>query len=283
MTNLNLGVNISPKASRQHLDSLIMQGIKSVELFSSEGFVLNLEPTTAESIRERKLECIVHLPYGIDLDKPIRTYDAQIAEYVCAANMTDSRIFVIHAGLKAISRNDLGLSPIVAENLQLLVRNLGYEGIILCLENDEPYTDTKLSERRLYATEGIDLTKYGMDFVSKYDENSRETNMNAFIEVVKSIEGLRVAFDTGHARMLTEDVTDFYEKVKNRVSVIHIHDNNGNLDEHLAVGDRTIGGVDFKKFLNKCKQNNFYGPMIIENRDSQAISRSISYIRSMLI
>ncbi|MEM2022755.1 MAG: sugar phosphate isomerase/epimerase, partial [Archaeoglobaceae archaeon] len=58
-----------------------------------------------------------------------------------------------------------------------------------------------------------------------------------------------------------------------RVVNMHIHDNNGEKDEHLALGK---GKVDIKKFLN-----DYDGYLTIETREEKAILESLNYLKKI--
>ncbi|MFX0162372.1 MAG: sugar phosphate isomerase/epimerase family protein [Candidatus Hodarchaeota archaeon] len=47
-------------------------------------------------------------------------------------------------------------------------------------------------------------------------------------------------FDFGHANICKNNLADFYRKLKEKLIAVHVHDNNGNFDQHLPVGQGTI-------------------------------------------
>ena len=58
---------------------------------------------------------------------------------------------------------------------------------------------------------------------------------------------LKVTLDPGHAN-LAGLVDDFLRTLGERVSEVHVHDNKGELDEHLAVG---LGSIDWLKIVRE--------------------------------
>lgn len=69
-----------------------------------------------------------------------------------------------------------------------------------------------------------------------------------------------ICFDIGHAHAHFKDKFNF-ELFKDKIFAVHIHDNNGELDEHLIPFD---GNIDYKYYLKKLKECNYNGPMTLE-------------------
>lgn len=103
------------------------------------------------------------------------------------------------------------------------------------------------------------LTEFGLDRIRKLLEICEECNTNLCIENLYSDEEipyifrnishprLKICFDTGHRNFLTPnfDVLEDYGKY---VTVLHIHDNHGETDEHIVCGEGTI---DWEKFAQQ--------------------------------
>jgi len=81
------------------------------------------------------------------------------------------------------------------------------------------------------------------------------------LRVANSVKGLGITFDIGHANIINLNLVEYFKKIKNLVINIHLHDNNGEFDEHALIGR---GNINFKKFLRECKKSNYYGPFILE-------------------
>ncbi|MGD8543501.1 MAG: sugar phosphate isomerase/epimerase family protein [Candidatus Bathyarchaeota archaeon] len=59
---------------------------------------------------------------------------------------------------------------------------------------------------------------------------------------------LGICLDIGHAYAFSEtSVSEWVETLGSRISYVHIHDNNGKKDEHLAIGD---GSIPIKRVLD---------------------------------
>jgi len=91
-------------------------------------------------------------------------------------------------------------------------------------------------------------------------------------ELEQIIDGtnLGVCFDIGHAHTANQ-IDAMLDTFRGRVMNIHIHDNHGQIDEHLTIGD---GTVDFQHILGRLKD--YAHAYIIEARDlpSAVVSKS---------
>lgn len=87
------------------------------------------------------------------------------------------------------------------------------------------------------------------------------TELKDLLKVVNSVEGLEIVFDAGHANTTKLNPIDYFKKVKDFVINVHIHDNDGTVDQHALIGE---GNINFKEFLRECKKSSYYGPFILE-------------------
>lgn len=126
-----------------------------------------------------------------------------------------------------------------------------------------------------------------------FDKASRELGVTACIEnmpnfmvmlgigadeLAEIIDGtdLSVCFDIGHANTAGQ-IESMVEVFGDRIRNIHIHDNMGERDEHLTIGD---GNIDFGKVLSLLK--NYTHRYIIESRDLASAIESQKRLRKML-
>ncbi len=102
------------------------------------------------------------------------------------------------------------------------------------------------------------LTEFGLDRIRRLLEICDECNTNLCIENLYSDEEipyifqniqhprLKICYDTGHRNFLTPNfnvLKDYGEYV----TVLHIHDNHGAIDEHIVCGEGTINWEEFAK------------------------------------
>ncbi|MBO8175575.1 MAG: sugar phosphate isomerase/epimerase [Thermococcus sp.] len=92
------------------------------------------------------------------------------------------------------------------------------------------------------------------------------------------IEGtnLYVTFDVGHLYTVTSDFTEFVELLKDRIIHIHLHDNDGENDSHLALGDGIIPWSNVLKILPKDVT------WSLEVRSLDDFKKSLEFLKSSL-
>ena len=98
-------------------------------------------------------------------------------------------------------------------------------------------------------------------------------------EILEHLGDIGITFDIGHA-FLNRNIEDFLNKeVIEKISHVHIHDNNGDLDEHLCIGKGKIPFEDYKDKLRRIK-----GVKMIEmqNRSIGDIDVCIKHLKDLL-
>ncbi len=82
------------------------------------------------------------------------------------------------------------------------------------------------------------------------------------IDCVSGLKNIGIWFDIGHANSIYNPLF-FYDSISktNKIYGMHIHDNSGNKDDHLPLG---MGNIDFKRFIQKLKADNYKGHLSIE-------------------
>lgn len=114
----------------------------------------------------------------------------------------------------------------------------------------------------------IETLKELVNYAKKFDINicfeNNDSGICASIEDYKkvsdSVKGIRMTFDVGHANV-NDNPDEYFAKFNDRIMDVHIHDNGGEHDEHMCVGE---GNIDFKKFFSECKKAKYNGPFILE-------------------
>jgi sugar phosphate isomerase/epimerase len=91
-----------------------------------------------------------------------------------------------------------------------------------------------------------------------------------------AITSLGICFDAGHAN--TAGNTDEWLALADRFVNVHLHDNRGERDEHLVLGE---GTVPLAKIL-KALQGVYKGNYVIESNDLAQGIRSRDILRMML-
>lgn len=90
---------------------------------------------------------------------------------------------------------------------------------------------------------------------------------------------LKMVLDIGHQFTVTHEVLSFYKKFKDRIVEIHIHDNDGLVDEHKAIGD---GKIDYTLLFAQLKKDGWDGDITIETFPYEGIEKSFEKLQMML-
>ncbi len=86
-------------------------------------------------------------------------------------------------------------------------------------------------------------------------------------DLIRYLDGLndREAFcnclDVGHMNIHHINPADTVRKLGDRMELMHVHDNNGNTDQHLPIG---LGIIDWEDFASALKEINYKGVLSLE-------------------
>ena len=86
---------------------------------------------------------------------------------------------------------------------------------------------------------------------------------------------LGFCLDIGHANT-TGQIDELIKTFRDRLVNVHIHDNNGEMDEHLTLGE---GNIDFKRIIESLK--GYTGNFIIESKSFPSAVDSQDYLKSL--
>ena len=82
-----------------------------------------------------------------------------------------------------------------------------------------------------------------------------------------------MTLDIGHANHMKYSADEMYfDTIKH----VHAHDNYGDDDTHLALGE---GSIDLKRIINNLEEKNYDGIYIIEVNDYDSIKKSYEYMK----
>jgi sugar phosphate isomerase/epimerase len=87
-------------------------------------------------------------------------------------------------------------------------------------------------------------------------------------------ENLGITFDVGHAH--TNGMVEDFLKLKEKICHVHAHDNHGERDEHLPLGEGTINWERVVESLS-----DFRGRMVLEARSVEEGVKGVDYLRRM--
>ena len=78
-------------------------------------------------------------------------------------------------------------------------------------------------------------------------------------------------------KLYIEKIDEMIETFGDRIVNVHIHDNNGERDQHLTIGD---GNIDYVDVFSKL--SSYQGNFVIEARDLESAIESQDRIAEML-
>ena len=112
-------------------------------------------------------------------------------------------------------------------------------GVMLCIENMP--SENESASNHLYG--------------SKAEE----------ISLLAKIFGHKTCFDFGHANITGLDIPKEIVTLSDTLGLIHVHDNNGKIDNHLVPFD---GNINWRDAMSALKRSGYSGPFDLEIRTS---------------
>jgi len=109
-------------------------------------------------------------------------------------------------------------------------------------------------------------------------ENMFDQDDELILKLLEAVnnERLRMCFDIAHANLSKESIKDWYSHCKKYITHIHINDNFGDSDSHLAIGS---GNMDYDYIIKEIL-NNFDGSVLIEVKTTADFIKSYEYLVS---
>ncbi len=143
-----------------------------------------------------------------------------------------------------------------------------------------PYMEEKAMEKAKRSLSSIDRIS------SQYGVTIAVENMPSFpfmlghtAEEMNELIGstnLGFCLDIGHGNT-TGQTDELIKAFRDRLVNIHIHDNHGEMDEHLTLGE---GDIDFKSIISSLK--GYTGNYVIESKSFPSAVESQDYLRPLL-
>lgn len=84
-------------------------------------------------------------------------------------------------------------------------------------------------------------------------------------KLLKKLPRTRALLDTGHANVNHWDIAECINTLNSRLFAIHLHDNNGQEDQHLAIGE---GNINWNDIFTAIKQSAPQARLIFEYADT---------------
>lgn len=237
------------------------------------GIEYNLEETLGfiENLGLEYVELVHQFPSeNIDVDM-LESYDLK---YTIHAPFMDVNIATLQDKSRINSVNQIKDSIDFANeiNAEAVVVHPGLASF-LCkkyfLDDVYKYANESIKEIGEYGADlGVLTTVENMpDFDSMIYQNIEDLN-----ELLVSLD-MTMTLDIGHANhMGYSPEAMIFDSIKH----VHAHDNFGDDDSHLALGE---GSIDLKHIVNTLEKNNYEGIYIIEVNDFDSIENSYNYMK----
>ena len=229
--------------SLEFIESL---GIKYVELlhqYPTEEFDLDI-------LNSFNLDYTIHAPF-MDVNiaalgsKSRANSIEQIKDSIDLANRIDAKVVVVHPGL----------IPFLAREMP---------------EEVYKVSDNSIKEIGDYSQDlGVNTTIENMPAF----ETMIYQDMNRLNETLVEFD-MGMTFDIGHAHHSGISPDEMYfDSIKH----IHAHDNMGDEDSHLALGE---GNIQLKDIITTFENKNYDGIYMIEVNDKDSIKKSLEYFKN---
>jgi sugar phosphate isomerase/epimerase len=118
----------------------------------------------------------------------------------------------------------------------------------------------------------------GIIFTIENDHKSNDYVLAGYPEQIEYLienVGCKLTFDIGHANTIGK-IEDFTKLLDKFIVNVHLHDNDGKVDEHLPIGK---GSINFVRVFKKMKDWRSKKPLIIECHNYAGIKESIDFMK----
>lgn len=237
------GIEYELKDTLEFIENLGLEYAEIVHQFPSEHIDVEL-------LESYNLKYTIHAPF---MDVNIATLQEksrinsieQMKDSVDLANRIDAEAVVVHPGLASFLANKYFLDDVykVANDSIKEIGKYGADlGVLTTIENMPTF------DAMIYT----DIEKLD-ELLTSYD--------------------MAMTLDIGHANHVGYSPDGMiFDSIKH----IHAHDNYGDDDAHLALGE---GSIDLKRIINTLEEKNYKGIYIIEVNDYDSIKKSYEYMK----
>jgi sugar phosphate isomerase/epimerase len=253
-------LKIGPLAVKKTPEEFLEMGFKHVEIdlikphSNLETFTASRIKTLIDIIKRKKATISIHIPYTVNPSDPIEMIRRANVKYfekcIILASKIGAKYVTAHIGYCNGLPTWKGTRENALERLALSLKKiLGFAKkykIYLALENVNPMPADS-------------------EFFYLGD------SMNDFDYLFSKVRSpyLKMCLDVGHANTI-EGPLAYVTKYSDKIIGVHIHDNGGKYDEHLAIGE---GNIDWKKLVLGFKKIKFDGPFVTEIPGDPFVSR----------
>lgn len=237
------GIEYPLEKTLEFIENLGIEYAELVHQFPSENI-------GADVLESYNLKYSIHAPF-MDVNIAALQYKSrlnsvnQIKNSIDLANAIDAEAVVVHPGLASFLANKYFLDKVYQFSNESIkeIGEYGKDlGVLTTIENMPSF------DGMLY------------------------TNMQDLHELMLSLD-MSMTLDIGHANHVGYSVEDMiFDSIKH----VHAHDNFGDDDSHLTLGE---GSIELKDIINNLENKNYDGIYIIEVNDYDSIEKSYEYLK----
>ncbi len=237
------GIENSLEETLEFIENLGIEYAEIVHQYPTENINMNI-------LDSYNLKYTIHAPF-MDINiaalqwKSRRNSLKQTKDSINLANHIDAEAVVVHPGL----------APFLAKKY---FQNKVYDTAIDSIKQIKQYSDDL----------GVLTTIENMPTF----DNMIYSDINDLNEMLVSLD-MPMTLDIGHANHAGYSPD---EMIFDSIKHIHIHDNFGDDDSHLALGE---GSIELKRIVNNLESKNYDGIYIIEVNDFDSIEKSYEFMK----
>ncbi len=238
------------------LDTVTTLGLRGVEVKLGEDDIISksMRGWLRETLTSYDLEVYAHLPYlhgEVNIASPSAVLASKAREIMLSslgyASKLDCWLANTHLGVRR------GTGPHIqraARRLREIVRECSDLGVEIAVENQESRCNGVLNSPEDIRT-----------LLSTYPD-------------------VQLTYDAGHGNTHGFGVEDFLPIVMPRLRYLHLHDNNGHWDEHLALGNGTLNLAYLMRELGRNQGLAGVMPVTLELRERD-LEPSIRHLKQL--
>lgn len=113
-------------------------------------------------------------------------------------------------------------------------------------------------------------------------ENVFQTNPETILTLLQALDSPQVGhcFDTGHFHLFARcSIEEWFDKLGTYIREVHLHDNYGERDDHLAVGE---GQIDFDRVFTLLTKHHIKPELVLEAHTEQQALLSVKRMKQRL-
>lgn len=255
---MNYGFNISMRHSRNEILELGKLLLKTNEFQA-------IEVTYSEHMRH-----IDTTSYNQAIFELADMYNPKVLVHISDFNLSEENIILQNAILAEFENC---CKYIKAFNGHEIIMHCGSRKLIhISIRHEDGTRQTHGEVYKKMWKLSVETMKKACQIAAKYNilvytenlsDNMLIQNAEQLQRYIRDVDekNLYIVYDTGHGHLTSHNVSDEILKCNKWLRHLHLHDNHGSKDEHLAVG---AGTIDWRSFCKALKDVNYQGICMME-------------------